>query len=213
MARINLLPHRQERRKEQQSVFFAMCGLVMFAAMITVMLWNQIVVDRFDLQRQRNQLIDQQTALLDKDIKTIDDLQKKKDDLLKRMEVIQELQGTRPVIVRIFDEMVRIMPNGVYMTDFERHGNEFHINGVANTNNDVSTLMRNIQASAWFKDANLQNVQALPAAAGSSPSDGATSHKNAFSMNFALQLPDSLKAGSEGKKGKTNAEAKLGGGA
>ncbi len=185
----------------------------MVAAITTVILWNRVVVDRLDLQNQRNQLIDQQTATLDKDIKTIDDLQKKKEDLLKRMEVIQELQGTRPVIVRIFDEMVRIMPNGVYVTDFERHGDGFHINGVANTNNDVSTLMRNIQASAWFKDASLQNVQALPAAAGSSPSDGANSHKNAFSMNFALQLPDSLKAGADGKKGKTSAGSKPDGGA
>ncbi|NNM52310.1 MAG: PilN domain-containing protein [Pseudomonadales bacterium] len=201
MAKINLLPHRQERRREQLSAFILVCIVVAGLAMFLVMAWNSEVGSQLDLQNQRNQYIDNETSKLDTDIKTIDDLQKRKNDLLKRMKVIQELQGRRPVIVRIFDEMVRVTPDGVYLTDFERQGDSFHIEGIAKANNDVSTLMRNIQASPWFKNASLKNVHALSDNTSTISDD--SSHKSQFSMDFALQIPDLVgvdKSGSQGLK-------------
>lgn len=211
MAKINLLPHRQERRREQRSAFVLVCIVVAGLAMFLVMAWNSEVSSQLDLQNQRNAYIDSETSKLDTDIKTIDDLQKRKDDLLKRMKVIQELQGRRPVIVRIFDEMVRVMPDGVYLTDFERHGDAFHIEGLANDNNDVSTLMRNIQASPWFKNATLKKVQAVPDTSSSNVVDG-TSHKSQFSMDFELQIPDLVGVDKSGKQSSTQPDTGKAGG-
>ncbi len=210
MAKINLLPHRQERRREQRSAFALVCIMAAGLAIFLVMAWNSEVGSQLDMQNQRNAYIDSETSKLDTDIKTINDLQKRKDDLLKRMKVIQELQGRRPVIVRIFDEMVRVMPDGVYLTDFERHGDGFHIEGIANDNNDVSTLMRNIQASPWFKNAALKKVQAVPDTT-SSNTDG-SSHKSQFSMDFELQIPDLVGVDKSGSQKSTqSATGKAGG--
>ncbi len=209
MAKINLLPHREERRREQRSAFILVCVIVAGVSLLLVMAWSRQITAHVALQNQRNELIDAESAKLDEDIKTIDDLQKKKKDLLKRMQVIEELQGRRPIIVRVFDEMVRVMPNGVYLTDFERHGDAFHINGIADTNGDVSALMRNIQSSPWFKNATLNNVQAIQGPGGQSARDDSQNlRKNAFSMDFALHLPDSV---NNAGAGKAQAGAKKGG--
>ncbi len=199
MVRINLLPHRQERRKEQRETFFALCVAAAALAVVLVMLWNHEVGAALDLQNQRNAYIDAETAKLDANIKAIDEMHKRKEDLLQRMKVIQELQGMRPVIVRIFDEMVRVIPNGLYLTSLDRHQDNFHVQGIAENTNEVSALMRNISASPWFKSPQLHNVVASSAKdnAGPAPLPGADgSTQQRFDLNFSLQIPK--QAGSEG---------------
>ncbi len=191
MVRINLLPHRQERRKEQRETFIALCVAAAALAVVLVMLWNHEVAAALDLQNQRNAYIDAETSKLDANIKAIDEMHKRKEDLLQRMKVIQELQGRRPVIVRIFDEMVRVIPNGLYLISLERHQDNFHVQGIAENTNEVSSLMRNISASPWFKSPQLHNVVASSSkdsSGGVQPgADGSTQQR--FDLSFSLQIP------------------------
>ena len=205
MVKINLLPHRQERRKEQREAFFAMCGAAAVLAVVLMLLWNHEVSAQLELQNERNAYIDTETAKLDASIKAIDEMHKRKEDLLQRMKVIQDLQGRRPVIVRIFDELVRVMPNGVYLTSLDRHQDNFHIKGVAENTNEISSLMRNISASPWFKNPQLHNVVASSAKNGSSSNAGtdAAAPEN-FDLDFSLQIPKTVGAdGGAGATGKS----------
>jgi type IV pilus assembly protein PilN len=96
-------------------------------------------------------------------VKEIDDLKKKRTEMIDRMKVIQSLQGTRPLIVHVFDEIVQKQPDGVYFSKIERKDNKIFINGTAESNNRVSTLMRDLEKSEWFENPLLTKVQANPA--------------------------------------------------
>lgn len=194
MAKINLLPHRQERRKERREAFYFTCIVVAAVAAFLVFVWNSRLSSQIEEQHAKNTYIEAEVKKMDDDIKVISDLQKRKDELLSRMSVIQDLQGRRPVIVRIFDELVRVIPDGVYLVSLDRAGDVFHIAGVAQNNNQISNLMRNIQASPWFKDPELSKVAAeMPNASagtgGAKPNEPVATN-NDFSMTFKLQLPD-----------------------
>ena len=109
-------------------------------------------------------------------------MQRKRTQLLDRMKVIQELQGNRPVIVRILDQLVRTVPDGVFYTELTAHNQVINITGIAESNNRVSSLMRRLDASEWFKDPNLEGVRAEP-----NYGEQATT----FNMTVQLQLPSS----------------------
>jgi type IV pilus assembly protein PilN len=100
-------------------------------------------------------------AELDKKIKEIKELKKEKKELLDRMKVIQDLQGTRPVIVRVMDELVRTLPDGLYYESLERKEDLIEITGLAESNNRISGLMRNFETSVWFSNPNLKDVSAI----------------------------------------------------
>ncbi len=160
MANINLLPWREERRNQLKQQFFVVlaCAAVLGAGV--VFLYDMSIQKKIEFQRKGSEFIKAETAKLDKDIQEIEDIKKQRERLLERMEVIQNLQGNRSVIVHLFDEMVRVVPDGVYFTSVEKKGGKFHIEGVADANNRVSNLMRNFEKSAWFKNANLARVTA-----------------------------------------------------
>lgn len=159
MARINLLPWRAALKKQRQIEFLATIGAVAVLALIVWLLAHLIVADRISGQNERNNYLQAETAKLDKQIKEIQELEKEKQRLIARMKAIEGLQGSRPLIVRIFDELVTTVPDGVYLTDVNQQGDSFEIKGVAESNARVSTFMRNIEKSKWLKDPKLQIIE------------------------------------------------------
>lgn len=160
MAKINLRPWREELRAEKQQQFIVMLvGAVVVAAGLTF-LWKTDMDNRIDYQESRNAYIETATSQLDSQIREIEDLKKQRDELLARMQVIQDLQGKRPVIVRVFDELVRTLPDGLYYRDLGKQGERVSIVGMAESNSRISTLMRNFERSDWFNEPNLTNVAA-----------------------------------------------------
>ena len=192
MARINLLPWRLELRKQRQQEFMAIVLAVAGIAVGIVLFAHMALSRQVGDQLERNSYIRAEIATLDTKIKEIDELQKRREQLLSRMKVIQDLQGHRPIIVRVFDEFVRAMPDGVYFRTLERKGDIFSIVGVAESANQVSGLMRNLDASQWFKNTVLSNVAADAKAAASTKGKTASMNpvaSNSFSLSVALEAP------------------------
>lgn len=183
MATINLLPWREERRQELKQEFFVLLGIGAGAAVAIVLLVMQFYSMSIDHQTSRNNFLNQQISQLDAQIREIKSLESTRDQLLERMRVIQELQGNRPVIVRLFDELVRTLPDGVYYTSikYTENNKTISLNGTAESNNRVSSLMRAFDASAWFKEPLLTSVTA-------SPKDG--ENANLFQMTVKLANPE-----------------------
>ncbi|MDP2228692.1 MAG: PilN domain-containing protein [Moraxellaceae bacterium] len=208
MAKINLLPWRQELRKQRQQEFIAIVVAVAVLAVGIVLFAHMALVAQVGDQLERNQYIKNEIATLDGQIKEIDELQARREELLSRMRVIQDLQGRRPVIVRVFDELVRSVPDGVYFRSVERTGDRFKITGVAESNNQVSSLMRNLESSPWFRNPVLSNVAADQQAAtkgdAKNPAE-ARAQGNSFALTVDLEAPVTeevaSKSGSAGKGG------------
>ena len=130
MTKINLLPWREERRQELKQQFFVVLVGVLLLGAGTVYLVDMGVQSRIDYQNQRNQFIVSETKKLENQIKEIEELKKKRESLIERMKVIQDLQGNRPVIVKIFDEMVRTLPDGVYYRQVKSVGDTLSMTGL-----------------------------------------------------------------------------------
>lgn len=162
MAQINLLPWREERRQELKKAFIATVALVLALAAGLVMLGDRVVNGQIDNQKARNQYLEENIKELDKMVAEIKDLQKRRNQLLDRMRVIQELQGNRPIIVRVLDQLVRTVPDGVFYTGLSTKDKKITINGVAESNNRVSSLMRRLAASDWLANPSLDGVKAAP---------------------------------------------------
>ncbi|WP_203301696.1 PilN domain-containing protein [Marinobacter sediminum] len=160
MAKINLRPWREELRAEKQKQFVVMILGAAIVAGGLVFLWKSDMDSRIAYQQSRNAYIETATKKLDQQIREIESLKQKRDELLARMQVIQDLQGKRPVIVRVFDELVRTLPDGLYYTDLKRAGDRVSIVGMAESNSRISTLMRQFEESLWFANPNLSNVSA-----------------------------------------------------
>lgn len=160
MAKINLLPWREELRKQQMQEFAVILVFVLIGALVVAFAWDQAKKKAVEYQQARNNYIDQQIALMDDQIKEIDELQKRRDALIERMTVIQGLQGNRPTIVHIFDQFAATLPDGVYYTALKQTGNKFDVTGIAESNNRVSNLMRSLESSPWFINPQLNKVMA-----------------------------------------------------
>ncbi|MEA1082514.1 PilN domain-containing protein [Marinobacter qingdaonensis] len=160
MAKINLRPWREELRAEKQKQFVVMLLGAAIIAGGLVFLWKSDMDSRIAYQQSRNAYIETATKKLDEQIKEIESLKRKRDELLARMQVIQDLQGKRPVIVRVFDELVRTLPDGLFYTDLQKRGDQVNIVGMAESNSRISNLMRQFEESAWFANPNLSNVSA-----------------------------------------------------
>lgn len=160
MAKINLLPWREERRAELQKQFLTLLAAVVLIAFGVVFLADRAVTSAIEAQQARNQYIEKHIKELSQQVKEIRLLEKKKRELLDRMKVIQELQGNRPIIVRVFDEMVRTVPDGMYYRTLSMINKSISLNGTAESNNRISSLMRNLDSSEWFSGPNLKTVKA-----------------------------------------------------
>ena len=159
MPRINLLPWREAERKRKRQEFFLSLGAALATAGLITLLGNWQMSASIEHQRDRNNYLNQEIAGLDKQIEEINGLDAQKRRLLARMEIIETLQRSRPEIVHVFDELVRILPEGVYLTYLRQTGQRFELRGVAQSSTRVSSFMRNIDASQWVSDPTLQIVE------------------------------------------------------
>ncbi len=159
MAHINLLPWREERRKEQLRQFLTMLGLSV-VLMILIILAVHLQYNRMiSAQESRNRFLKNEITAVEKQIREINTLAKEKKRLLARMEVIQQLQRNRPGIVHLFEEMVKVIPEGVHLKSLKQNGKNLTINGIAQSNARVSAYMRNIDASPWLTKPQLNIIQ------------------------------------------------------
>jgi len=158
MPRINLLPWREaERKKRQRDFGVALAGGFVAAAVCilsAIFVYSQMI----DNQEQRNLRLTEEIANLEKSIEEIDGLERQKERLLARMEIIEQLQKSRPEIVHLFDELSRQLPEGVYLTGMKQTGSRVEIRGVAQSSTRVSALMRQIDASEWLSDPEVERV-------------------------------------------------------
>ena len=159
MARINLLPWREERRKLRQRQFNVVMIMVGVASAFTVFLLWGAMDTAISNQNARNAYLTDQIKLMDDKISQIKDLQDTKQRLLARMQIIQQLQESRPIEVHLFDQLVKTLPPGIYLTSVTQSGNNLTLQGVAESSARVSTYLRNIDASPWLGEPNLQVVQ------------------------------------------------------
>jgi len=159
MPSINLLPWREaERQKRQRDFGMAMGGAVITAIaviMLTVVAYSTMISD----QNARNDKLKKEIVELERSIAEIDGLEQQKERLLARMEIIEQLQKSRPEIVHLFDELARQLPEGVYLTGMKQTGARVEIRGVAQSSTRVSALMRQIDASDWLGDPEVERVE------------------------------------------------------
>ena len=159
MARINLLPWREELRKQKQREFGIMAGSAVVVAGLIVLLSHLHVDGMINNQNQRNAFLQNEIAVLNKRIGRIKELEAMKQDLLARMNVIQELQSSRPESVHLLDELVRTLPDGVYLNRFVQRDRGLTMDGAAQSNARVSDYMRNIDSSEWFTAPSLSLIK------------------------------------------------------
>lgn len=159
MPSINLLPWREERRKVRQQTFQMRLVLAAIVGIVVLILWWLGLSSAISNQNERNTYLSDQIKQIDKQIADIKTLQQKKAQLLARMNIIEQLQASRMASVHLFDQLVKTLPAGVYLTQVSQNGSQLTIQGVAESSARVSTYMRNIDASAWMSDPNLQVVQ------------------------------------------------------
>ncbi len=162
MARINLLPWREWERERKKKEFLTNLGGILLAGAILVFAGGWMLDTSIEGQNQRNSFLQQKIAVLDGRIAEIENLQNQREQLLARMRVIQDLQGNRPVIVRVFDEMVTTLAKGVHYSSLKMQGTGLAVTGTAESNNRISALMRNLDGSDWFKDPNLKSIKEDP---------------------------------------------------
>ena len=160
MAKINLLPWREELREQKNKEYYAAIGAVVAAAAVIVYLVMSFYDGALSAQQNRNNYITREMKVLDEKIAEIRELQKTREELIDRMELIQALQGNRPVIVRVFDDVARSVPDDLFFSSLEIKGDKVLIRGIAKSNNRVAALMRNFDRSPWFDDPELKKVQA-----------------------------------------------------
>jgi type IV pilus assembly protein PilN len=159
MPRINLLPWREAERKRKRQEFYLSLGAAVATAALVTLLGQWQMNSAIKHQQARNDYLTGEIALLDKQIEEINGLDAQKQRLLARMEIIETLQRSRPEIVHVFDEIVRVLPEGVYLTYLRQSGTRFEVRGVAQSSTRVSSFMRNIDASEWLAEPTLQIVQ------------------------------------------------------
>lgn len=161
MIRINLLPHREAKRKQKQAAFIAMLvlgGLLGVAVVLLVGGWN---ASRIAIQEQRNAALSTENAELDKKIKDIATLKEEINALKSRQQAVEDLQGDRNQPVYLFDELVRQTPEGVYLKGFEQSGQRVILNGYAQSQERVAELLRNLSGnSPWLERPDLTEVKA-----------------------------------------------------
>jgi type IV pilus assembly protein PilN len=160
MPRINLLPWREQERKTRRREFGVAVGGAVIASIIFALGGKLVYTSWTDSQLQKNNLLKKEIVKLDAQIADIQDLENRKQRLVARMEIIEKLQRKRPEIVHQFDELVRTVPDGVYLTLIKQNGNKLEIRGVAQSSTRVSTYMRNIDSSMWMDNPVLQVVEA-----------------------------------------------------
>ena len=181
MARINLLPWREQLREERKQRFLVSLGGSLVAAAALIFLGDQYLNGEIENQQARNDFVRKEIAVLDARIEEIKELRTRRQQLLDRMKIIQDLQGNRPIIGHVFDQLVRTLPDGVYFTGVKKTDKTIAIVGAAESNSRVSRLMRDMDASDWLAAPNLTEVKAVTA--------GGVDQANTFQLTVQESKP------------------------
>lgn len=159
MARINLLPWRQEERERSNKEFITLVAAVTLLTLLSVFAAWSYFNNELDEQRNANALIEQENSRLDTALTEIDSLEQRRDDIISRMQVIQDLQGRRPVPVHLWDDMARAIPSALYLNNLKREGDLLTLTGLADNPNVVSSLIRNLDDTKWMDNSAVRNIQ------------------------------------------------------
>ena len=201
MARINLLPHREERRKAARQHFFVIAGGTAVIGALIVVAVHGFYAAKIDTQVDRNRFLKSEIAKLDKEIAEINKLRDEIQALLARKQVIETLQADRAQTVHLLEELVRQMPEGVYVQSVTQNGHNVNVLGYAQSNARVSNLMRNIESSPWLANPGLVEVKA------------STVQKRRvaeINLNFQLKRAEAKDAGKDNGKPPATAAGKKG---
>ena len=180
MIRINLLPHRAEKRRARQIQFIALSVISVVLAALLVGFVQIAISTQISYQERRNTYLKQETVVLDKQIEEIKKLREQTQALLARKNVVEGLQSTRSDVVHLLDQMLRILPDGVYLKTLKQTGTRINLVGYAQSNARISTLMRAVEDSPWLDSPALVEIHATGAGAG---------RVNEFTLNFNLTKP------------------------
>jgi type IV pilus assembly protein PilN len=180
MIPINLLPHRAARRKAQQQQFFILVGMTITLAAVIVVAVHTFFAGRIETQVERNKYLESEIVALDKQIDEIRKLKEQTQALLARKRVVESLQTNRTETVRLLDQLVRQLPDGVYLKTVKQTGQKVNVVGYATSNARVSTLMRNFEASPWLESPALIEIK-------SATVDNAS--LNEFNLNVNISRP------------------------
>lgn len=161
MPKINLLPWREELRKERQKFFLIAVAGAIVTGGLAVGAANLVYSGRIDHQQARNGLLDREIKILNESIKQIEDIDRRKERLIARMEVIESLQQSRPEVVHLFDELTRTLPDGVNLNSVTQQGRNIRLGGVAQSSTRVSSYMRNVDQSEWVGMPDLERIETI----------------------------------------------------
>ncbi len=159
MIRINLLPHRELARASRRRQFTVLLGIAVAVGVIVVVLGHTLIATRQSTQEARNAYLEQEIATLDRQIGEIKKIREQTQALLARKQVVETLQSNRTEVVHLFDQMIRILPEGLYLKSFKQSGDVVTLNGYTQSSARVSTLMRNLDASPWFESPRLVEIK------------------------------------------------------
>ena len=186
MAHINLLPWREEALKAQQKQYFTVLAAVGLTVLALVLMINFYFQARIDGQNSKNQYLKNEIAQLDIQIAEIRTLNDKKSALEKRINVIEQLQRSRNVGTQVLDEIAKIIPNGVYITEMEKQGNTLQLIGKSESNNHLANMIRAVELSDLFVDATPESITA---------DDGSPKLLSSFKMKVKIKgLVDDVSA-------------------
>lgn len=159
MARINLLPWRQEERERRNKEFITLVVAILLLALLSVFATWSYFNNQLDQQLDANALIEQENSRLDGALTEIDTLEQRRENIVSRMQVIQDLQGRRPVPVRLWDDIAKAIPAALYLSNLKREGDLITLTGFADNPNVVSSLIRNLDDSKWMGNSAVRNIQ------------------------------------------------------
>jgi type IV pilus assembly protein PilN len=191
VVKINLLPWRDRLREEKKREFFSLSVLVIALVAFIGLVVHITMAERISVQNTRNQLLIVEIKSMDEKIKEIQSIEKERDSLISRMQIIQELQANRPLTVKLFDSLAQSVTAGIFLEQALRRDDVITVLGTAESNSEVSMLMRNIMSSQWIANPKLTEVKKREADA---KENGAEVLKNkdskAFELEFSIRKPD-----------------------
>lgn len=161
MIRINLLPHRKLKRKARQQQIGISAGVVFAVSLFIIWAGYDVIAGKIETQNGRNQFLNNQIAVLDRQIAEIKDIKNQTQELLSRKDVVETLQGNRAEVVHLLDQLVRQLPDGVYLKSIKQNGQNVNLNGYAQSNTWVSSLMKNLESSRWLETPVLIEIKAV----------------------------------------------------
>jgi type IV pilus assembly protein PilN len=160
MIRINLLPHRELARASRRRQFTVLLSIAVATGLVAVVLGHTVIAAQQSRQEARNAFLTQEIAKLDSQIGEIKKIREQTQALLARKQVVETLQSNRTEVVHLFDQMIRLLPEGLYLKSFKQAGDVVTITGYTQSSARVSTLMRSLDDSPWFESASLVEIKA-----------------------------------------------------